>query len=204
MWAAQRPRDSDGEHESNARTLHEGEVDDLVQRLHSSKQFHEHAMRKTQNEALGQELRELSFTPQLNSNSLSMEKRKRGNKKMVDMQSAMLQVCARLPRERAASARARRRRREGFADRPRRLTADGRARALIVWCPQKRADELKAAQEAKKEEELAGCTFQPNLLAAGRSDKMLRESGRADNRSTDDIIRYQEEAKVRHRSTPHS
>lgn len=106
MWAAQRPRDSDGEHESNARTLHEGEVDDLVQRLHSSKQFHEHAMRKTQNEALGQELRELSFTPQLNSNSLSMEKRKRGNKKMVDMQSAMLQVCARLPRERAASARA--------------------------------------------------------------------------------------------------
>ena len=70
----------------------EKDIDQLVRRLHSSNQFHEKAMRKTQNEALGQELRELSFTPQLNNRSIMMEKVKRGNKKMVDMQGAMLEV----------------------------------------------------------------------------------------------------------------
>ena len=51
--------------------LCEQDVDDLVRRLHTSNQYHESAVRKSQNQIISQELRELTFQPQLTSSTFA-------------------------------------------------------------------------------------------------------------------------------------
>ena len=49
----------------------EKHVHELVLRLHTSNQYHESVIRKSQNQVLGQELRELTFRPQLTSSTFA-------------------------------------------------------------------------------------------------------------------------------------
>ena len=59
-------------------------VHELVLRLHTSNQYHESVIRKSQNQVLGQELRELTFRPQLTSSTFAKRVGQTGTTMLID------------------------------------------------------------------------------------------------------------------------